>query len=175
MKWYFKIEKKCGRWKNYFISTYIIAWASYTKYKYWMMIAMHLVYILDGSKMNEHSHQRNTITKVRRREPDRRAGAIQVTDSTSLCQIWIDFEEGTRDLHTSFTILDLVKNASPKLDKLTVRRVRGVAHFFPGWTMRKIYPVIFLTFFSLFSLSLSIDRRYFSRTEPWEIEWATPR
>ena len=52
---------------------------------------------------------------------------------------------------------------------------RGVAHSFPGWTMRKISPVLFLTFFSLFSLSLLKDRRYFSRTEPWEIKWATPR
>jgi len=32
-----------------------------------------------------------------------------------------------------------------------------------------------LYYFSLFSLSLLKDRRYFSRTEPWEIEWATPR
>ena len=66
--------------------------------------------------------QRKT-TKVRQREPVRRAGNVQATDRTSLCQIWIDFEDGTRDLHTSFTILDLVKNVSPKLDNLAVHRV----------------------------------------------------
>ena len=50
------------------------------------------------SAMNDYSEQR-TITEVRQRESYKRASTVHVTMKKPLCQMWIDFEERTRDLH----------------------------------------------------------------------------
>jgi len=36
--------------------------------------------------------------------------------------MWIDFEEGTRDIHIACPILELAKNEAPKLDDLVIHR-----------------------------------------------------
>jgi len=47
-------------------------------------------------------------TEIRLKEPYHRTAILHSTDSTSLCQMRIDFEERTWDLHMASPILDLV-------------------------------------------------------------------
>ena len=70
--------------------------------------------------MHELTDQRNT-NEIRLREYYYRASNAQASVSTSLCQIWINFEERTVDIHIPCTILNLDEKVAPKFDNSAVR------------------------------------------------------
>jgi len=61
-----------------------------------------------------------TLPKTVRETPTLIVNIAHVTECTPLCQMWIDFEEGTWVIHIVFPILELGKNVTPKLDHLVV-------------------------------------------------------